>query len=90
MNPHLRCLRCLVSAVSVVPTVPDNDDVPDVPAEEFLRLPGLFRRWELEQVLEAGADFHLEEAGTTSDGTPLFALCRRERRNTTNPNHKEQ
>ena len=46
--------------------------------DQFLRLPGLFRRWELEQVVEPGRDFHLEEAGTTSDGTPLFAVYRRE------------
>lgn len=78
MNPYLRCLRCLVP------------DVADVPDEDFLRLPGLFRRWELEQVFQPGADFHLEEAGTTSDGTPLFALYRRERSNTTSPNQKEQ
>lgn len=45
---------------------------------EFLRLPGLFRKWELEQVLEPGFDFHLEEAGTASDGTHLLAVYRRE------------
>jgi hypothetical protein len=45
---------------------------------QFLRLPGLFRRWEIEQVLEPGADFHLEEAGTASDGTPLYAVFRRQ------------
>jgi hypothetical protein len=67
--------------------------------EDFVRLPGLFRRWELEQVVEPGADFHLEEAGDASDGTPLFAVYRRERTHTpthhhssstTNPNKKEQ
>ena len=36
---------------------------------EFIRLPGLFRRWEIEQVLEPGSDFHLEEAGDASDGS---------------------
>jgi len=53
-----------------------------VPAEqpdEFLRLPGLYRRWEIEHVLDAGHDFHIEEAGTASDGTQLFAVYRRER-----------
>jgi hypothetical protein len=44
---------------------------------DFLRIPGLFRRWEIEQVLEPGADFHLEEAGNASDGTPLYAVFRR-------------
>ena len=46
---------------------------------EFLRLPGLFRRWEIERIIEAGPDFHFEEAGTTTDGTPLFAVYRRDR-----------
>ena len=55
-------------------TNPDRD-------EEFLRLPGLFRRWELHEVVEAGPDFHFEEAGATDDGTPLFAIYRRERTN---------
>jgi len=55
--------------------------------DDFLRLPGLFRRWELEQVLEPGVDFHLEEAGNTGDGTPLFALYRREQQSFT-PNQE--
>ena len=46
--------------------------------EDFVRLPGLFRRWEIEQVLVPGADFHLEDAGEASDGTPLYAVYRRE------------
>lgn len=54
--------------------------------DEFLRLPGLFRRWEIEQVLDAGHDFHIEEAGTASDGTQLFAVYRREH----NPNQQEE
>jgi hypothetical protein len=57
--------------------------------DEFLRLPGLFRRWEIEQVLDAGHDFHIEEAGTASDGTQLFAVYRREH-DTPNPNQKEE
>ena len=64
------------------------------------RLPGLFRRWELNDVIELGADFHLEDAGEAADGTQLIAVYRRERRSTrntttdssstTNPNKKEQ
>jgi hypothetical protein len=57
------------------------------PHEDFVRLPGLYRRWELEQVVDAGADFHLEEAGTASDGTQLLAVYRRER---ATPHAKEQ
>ena len=57
--------------------------------DAFLRLPGLFRRWEVEQVLDAAHDFHIEEAGTASDGTQLFAVYRREH-DTPNPNQKEE
>jgi hypothetical protein len=45
--------------------------------ESFERLPGLLRSWEIERVLEPGADFHIEEAGAARDGTPLFAVYRR-------------
>ena len=45
--------------------------------DAFERIPGLFRRWELSQVLETGSDFHMEEAGSASDGTQLFAVYRR-------------
>ncbi len=45
---------------------------------EWLRLPGLFRRWEFEQVIEPGDDFHVEEAGNAEDGSQLFAIYRRE------------
>ena len=51
-------------------------------------------------VIELGADFHLEDAGEAADGTQLIAVYRRERRSTrntttdssstTNPNKKEQ
>lgn len=75
----------------------------DLPGDEdFIRLPGLFRRWELHDVIELGADFHLEDAGEAADGTQLIAVYRRERRSTRNtttdsssttnpnPNKKEQ
>ena len=45
---------------------------------EFVRLPGLYRRWELEQVIETGVDIHVEEAGAAEDGTLLLAVYRRE------------
>ena len=66
-----------------------NDERWPIPAEapdEFLRLPGLFRKWEVEQVLDGDHDFHIEEAGTASDGTQLFAVYRRE----LNPNPKKE
>jgi hypothetical protein len=49
--------------------------------EDYRRLPGLYRRWELERVIEPGVDFRIEEAGTASDGTPLYAVYRRELNN---------
>jgi len=48
-------------------------------SEEYLRLPGLFRRWEFEQVINDSGEFHIEAAGTTEDGTALFAVYHRER-----------
>jgi hypothetical protein len=66
----------------------DEEAVPDTVRDEFVRVPGLFRRWELEQVLVPGTDFHFEEAGSASDGTPLFALYRREPLNP-NPNQEK-
>ena len=46
---------------------------PQPDPEKFIRLPGLFRRWEIEEVLVSGLDFHIEAAGEASDGTPLYA-----------------
>ena len=62
----------------------ETTPTPQTDPEQFIRLPGLFRRWEIEQVLVPGSDFHIEEAGDASDGTPLFAVYRRE------PNQKEE
>lgn len=45
---------------------------------ELQRLPGLFRRWELGQIIESGEDYHIEDAGKAADGTALFAVYRRE------------
>lgn len=56
---------------------------PILPDDEFLRLPGLFRRWELKDVIAAGPDFHFEEAGKLADGSQLFAVYKREH------NHEE-
>lgn len=40
------------------------------------RVPGLFRRWELGELLQAGEAYHLEDAGRASDGSPLIAVYR--------------
>lgn len=57
----------------------NNSDHPCKASEEFLRLPGLFRRWEFEQVIEGSDEFHIAAAGTTEDGTELFTVFYRER-----------
>lgn len=44
----------------------------------YERLPGLFRRWELEDIIEAGFEYRVEEAGSDVSGCTLFALFRRE------------
>jgi len=42
--------------------------------DEFVRFPGLFRKWELQELIVPGNDYRIESAGETSDGTPLFAV----------------
>ena len=42
--------------------------------DAFRRLPGLYRRWELIEILRPGAQYHLEHAGAMQDGTPLIAV----------------
>jgi hypothetical protein len=46
--------------------------------DDFIRIPGLLRRWEIEQVVTAGAEYRIEEAGEMSDKTQVFAVYRRE------------
>lgn len=46
--------------------------------EDFTRVPGLLRRWEIEQVVTSGAEYRIEEAGELSDRTQVFAVYRRE------------
>jgi hypothetical protein len=50
------------------------DEIDRVPDHMLHRLPGLFRRWELAQVIEAGKHYHIENAGSASDGTTLYAI----------------
>jgi len=47
--------------------------------DHFLRLPGVFRRWEFEQVIEGSDEFHITAAGAAEDGTELFTVYCRER-----------
>ena len=50
------------------------DEIHAVPDHMLRRLPGLFRRWELAQIIEAGKDYHVEDAGSACDGTTLYAV----------------
>lgn len=52
---------------------------PETEPEELVRLPGLFRRWEIEQVIDDSADtFRVEPVGKAPDGSALFAVYRRD------------
>ena len=46
----------------------------DPDPNDLHRLPGLFRRWELAEVLLPGRYCRIERAGAADDGTPLYAV----------------
>jgi len=46
----------------------------DPSLEDYRRLPGLYRRWELTEVCEPNRNYQIEDAGTHADGTPLLAI----------------
>lgn len=46
----------------------------DLSLDDFKRLPGLYRRWELTEVFEPHRNYQIEDAGTHADGTPLLAI----------------
>lgn len=48
----------------------------DLSLEDFRRLPGLYRRWELTEVCEPNRNYQIEDAGAHADGTPLLDLHR--------------
>lgn len=50
---------------------------PEAESDQFVRLPGLHRRWEISQLLKPGCVLQVEEAGEAEDGTPLFAIYRK-------------
>lgn len=61
-----------------------------VEANDYIRTPGLYRRWEIEHVVDSTADFNVEPAGSTSDGTELFSVYRRERPASTTSNCQQE
>ncbi len=46
----------------------------DIPSEDLKRIPGLFRRWELPEILKNQGAYRIENAGSHQDGTPLVAI----------------
>ena len=44
---------------------------------EYRRLPGLFRIWDLQFVLDRRDDYQIQFDSMTEDRTPLFAVYRR-------------
>ena len=46
----------------------------DIPSEDLKRIPGLFRRWELPEILKNQGAYRIENAGAHQDGTPLVAI----------------
>lgn len=51
-------------------TIPIMDD-------DFERLPGLFRAWDVGMLLEEGRSYHIEDGGRTDDGQPLYMVFHR-------------
>ena len=47
------------------------------PGKDWLRLPGLFHRWELDDVREPGEDYFFDEIRQDENGSPLFAVYHR-------------
>ena len=41
------------------------------------RIPGLFRRWELEQVIDTGFEYRVEKSGEDDTGMKLYAIYKR-------------
>lgn len=47
---------------------------PDHPTDNLARVPGLYRRWELPEILKSQRAYRIENAGQHQDGTPLVAV----------------
>ena len=54
----------------------ETEPMKETQERELRRIPGLYRRWELAEVLEPGVEYRLEDAGETDCGTKLIALYR--------------
>ncbi len=45
---------------------------------QFIRMPGLFRAWEIQHLLDAGGAYQVEDAGPERGDDTLFVVFRRE------------
>ena len=61
------------------PMITDLECILCPKCDHYVRLPGLFRRWELADVAEGSDELHIRAAGATADGTELYAVYCRER-----------
>jgi hypothetical protein len=79
LRPHPAIVELLdqIGRAQPVAKVPVGLTTPVFGDDEWQRLPGLFRRWEIEQVLDEDHDIHIEAAGSCEDGTSLFAAYAR-------------
>lgn len=55
-------------------SLPTMNSPTDTPSGDLRRLPGLYRRWDLTEVLEQHPNCQIEDAGNHADGTPLVAV----------------
>ena len=46
----------------------------DLLPADLTRIPGLYRRWELPEILKNQRAYRIENAGSHQDGTPLVAV----------------
>ncbi len=46
----------------------------DKDCEDYERLPGYYRPWDLAQVILAGRTYRIEDVGMMADGGALFAV----------------
>lgn len=51
--------------------------MPTSESQDYRQVPGLFRLWDLQFVLNRNDDFQVHYAEQTSAGAPLFAVYRR-------------
>ncbi len=45
--------------------------------DQYRQIPGLFRKWELEQLIEPEFEYYIEEYGKSDAGETLYRLFKR-------------